>query len=268
VGFRFNPPPGWPPVPEGFVPPPGWQPDPSWPPPPPGWQLWVSDGVTDGPGAAQPFRYQLPAKSGTNGFAVASLVLGILGVFTISAILSLIFGGVALAKIRNAPQKGRGMAIAGMVLSVVWLVVLVVLIAVGASGGAHRSGSGHISKRGSLNIFALHLGDCLNNPNVQSVSSVAAVPCTQPHNAQVFAQFDATGSGYPGATALTRQSTNSCNSRVNGNLDRSKITGTMSIRFIFPLAGSWALGHRIVSCLIVDPAPDLTSSLLVANPRG
>jgi hypothetical protein len=40
---RFNPAPGWPPAPEGFVPPRGWKPDPSWPPAPPGWQLWVDD---------------------------------------------------------------------------------------------------------------------------------------------------------------------------------------------------------------------------------
>jgi hypothetical protein len=40
---RFNPPPGWPPAPAGWVAPPGWQPDPSWPEPPPGWQLWVED---------------------------------------------------------------------------------------------------------------------------------------------------------------------------------------------------------------------------------
>ena len=40
---RFNPPPGWPPAPAGWVAPPGWQPDPSWPAPPPGWQLWVED---------------------------------------------------------------------------------------------------------------------------------------------------------------------------------------------------------------------------------
>jgi len=40
---RLNPPPGWPPVPPGWVPPPGWQPDPSWPDPPPGWNLWIED---------------------------------------------------------------------------------------------------------------------------------------------------------------------------------------------------------------------------------
>ena len=39
---RFNPPPNWPPPPEGFSPAPDWQPDPSWGPPPPDWPLWVA----------------------------------------------------------------------------------------------------------------------------------------------------------------------------------------------------------------------------------
>lgn len=45
--MRFNPPPGWPQPPEGWVPPAGWAPDPSWPDPPKGWQLWVPDEGSD-----------------------------------------------------------------------------------------------------------------------------------------------------------------------------------------------------------------------------
>jgi hypothetical protein len=41
--MRFNPPPNWPRLPDGWSPPPGWQPDPSWPQPPWGWPLWVED---------------------------------------------------------------------------------------------------------------------------------------------------------------------------------------------------------------------------------
>lgn len=41
--MRFNPPPGWPQPPEGWVPPAGWNPDPSWPAPPDEWQLWLPD---------------------------------------------------------------------------------------------------------------------------------------------------------------------------------------------------------------------------------
>lgn len=40
-GVVFNPPPGWPKPPEGWVPPKGWTPDPAWPPLPEGWQLWL-----------------------------------------------------------------------------------------------------------------------------------------------------------------------------------------------------------------------------------
>src|SRR5260221_5152237 len=41
AGLRFNPAPGWPRPPEGWVPPEGWQPDPAWPPAPEGWSFWV-----------------------------------------------------------------------------------------------------------------------------------------------------------------------------------------------------------------------------------
>jgi hypothetical protein len=43
----FNPPPGWPKPPDGWVPPNGWSPDPAWPDPPDGWQLWLSAGDTN-----------------------------------------------------------------------------------------------------------------------------------------------------------------------------------------------------------------------------
>jgi hypothetical protein len=88
VGYRFNPPPGWPAAPEGFVPQPGWQPDASWPPVPPGWSLWIDDPSVPGislpaaPPALPGYRSDgdaayLRPRTGTNGFAIASLILGI-----------------------------------------------------------------------------------------------------------------------------------------------------------------------------------------------
>lgn len=43
MAWRFNPPPGWPQMPPGWVPPPGWTPDPGWPPAPQGWTFWVGE---------------------------------------------------------------------------------------------------------------------------------------------------------------------------------------------------------------------------------
>ena len=48
----FNPPPGWPPAPPGWVPPEDWKPDPNWPPPPPGWIFWAASEAS--PSVPQP----------------------------------------------------------------------------------------------------------------------------------------------------------------------------------------------------------------------
>ena len=66
-----------------------------------------------------PQGYQAPyVQRKTNGFAVASLVLGIVWVYWIGSILALIFGMVAKSQIDQSGgwQQGRGMATAGIVL--------------------------------------------------------------------------------------------------------------------------------------------------------
>jgi hypothetical protein len=301
VGLRFNPPPGWPAPPEGFSPPPGWQPDPSWPPPPPGWQLWVDDSAPSGTAAGSwnglaaqpsasaagaglpPFQpmpqpgappglaaYPAPGGQpsvGTNGMAIASFVLGLIG----GVVLSVIFSLIALSQIRRRQQGGRGFAVAGLVLSGAWVTGLVAFIAAAGLLSAHRSASGQITRGGTVSIFSLRVGDCFQNPsgNTQlSVRSVTAVPCATPHNAQTFAAFPATGSGYPGNAALVRQASQGCQARVAGNLDQSRVSSTMTLRFLFPEQQSWADGHRTITCLVEDSRTDLTSSLLVAHPAG
>jgi len=65
------------------------------------------------------------ATPSTNGFAITALILGILGV----SLLSVVFGAVALSQIRSSggTQRGRGMAIWGIVLGVLWTIALVAL---------------------------------------------------------------------------------------------------------------------------------------------
>ena len=353
MGYRFNPPPNWPPPPPGFVPPPRWQPDPAWPPPPPGWQLWVPDddtvptrraggaaagtagvparppdfaagparprdvqpgppgpadfpdwsgdvtvapndrggfaggpgGYPGGPGGTQaplgppvqaypggPYGPSGPpdASGRTNGFAIASFVLGLVGV----VLLSLIFGIIALRQIPRRRQRGRGLAIAGLAVSGGWVVLLVSLILLGtATTPGKQSGTGPTASPSAgpsgtqtANVFSLRTGECFQNPpasqTVLGITYVTVVPCTTPHNAQVFVQFAATGGSYPGSAALKRQADLGCHTRITGTVQNSKITDTMTLRYLYPLPTSWADGHRTITCLIVDAKPDLKSSLL------
>jgi Domain of unknown function (DUF4190) len=85
------------------------------------------------PGGAYPGGYGggYSAKK-TNGFAIASLVLGIIP--CCNGILAIIFGFVAKNQIKQSggTQGGDGMATAGIVLGIAWLVITAILYATGS----------------------------------------------------------------------------------------------------------------------------------------
>jgi hypothetical protein len=205
-----------------------------------------------------------PASDKTSGWAIASFILGLLGLLG-GVVLSPIFGVVALRRIKRFGQRGRGLAIAGLASSGAWIVLIVAGAALGNLGSATRSpATGKITHSGSLSALSLRVGDCFDNPpGATSITSVTAVPCSQPHNAQIYAKFDLSGSilSYPGMPALTRLATSGCNARV-GSLDKSEITNSMRLRFLYPEADSWLDGNRTVACMIANTAANITSSLL------
>ncbi len=78
-----------------------------------------------------------PGNSATvNGFAITSMVLGIVWVYWIGSILAVVFGHVAMKQIKESDgaQSGRGMAIAGLALGYVGVATLAVIIVVAAVG--------------------------------------------------------------------------------------------------------------------------------------
>jgi hypothetical protein len=68
----------------------------------------------------------------TRGMAIASMVLGISSILIlpiIPAVLAIIFGTIALRRIRNNPhQPGRGMAIAGIICGIAGIISFLTLI--------------------------------------------------------------------------------------------------------------------------------------------
>ena len=84
-----------------------------------------------------------PLPQRTNGFAFASLVLGIIPLCGIGGILALIFGYMAKNQIDRSggAESGRGMAIAGIVLGWIWVGLLVLFIVLSIIGSIADTGS-------------------------------------------------------------------------------------------------------------------------------
>lgn len=226
-----------------------------------------------------------PPPSGASGLAIAAFVLGLLGAAVITAIAGIVLGIVSLSRIRRSGGGGKGFSIAGIALGGAWLLLPVALgvVVATSSGSAPQvpasapvmpppsSAAMPSPGAGSQTVspFSLVTGDCFENPRAtadqtQIMTSVVQTPCDKPHNAQIFATFNVSGSilSYPGDAKLRSIAGSGCAARVKTSLNRAKVTDSMTIRFLIPIESSWLGGHRTVSCIVYNPAPTVTSSLM------
>ena len=101
---RFNPPPGWPPVPPGWAPPAGWRPPPGWPPVPTGWALWIEDdspsSVTSGHRTWHPGRRLVTTGGAVLCVATLGLFAGVSGALVLGGIAAVLAGLVGLIRPR------------------------------------------------------------------------------------------------------------------------------------------------------------------------
>ena len=91
--------------------------------------------------------YSAPmASGGNNGKAIASMILGIAGIFTcgLASIVAVILGHVSRGEIKRSGgrQQGSGMALAGLILGYIMLVLLVGIIVIAIIGAATGSNTG------------------------------------------------------------------------------------------------------------------------------
>jgi len=61
-------------------------------------------------------------KKKFSGFAIAGFVLSFFG---ITSILGIIFSSIGLSKTKNKKKRGRGLAIAGLVIGIIDLILLI-----------------------------------------------------------------------------------------------------------------------------------------------
>jgi Domain of unknown function (DUF4190)/Septum formation len=206
------------------------------------------------PGASP---YPPPGSGGTSGFAIASLIFGILG----GVLLSVIFGIVALVQIRKRGQKGRGLAIAGLTLSGCWvlLIIIGVTAAVISDSGKSSSSTAGGSTSGSVSVTQLKPGDCING--IQTVGSVEDLPvisCALPHEGEVYANFDLPAGPWPGDAEVQKQAEKLCEAELKAYA--TSPADTVEVLYLHPLQQSWSR-DRGVTCVATDERGTTTGSV-------
>jgi hypothetical protein len=175
---------------------------------------------------------------GTNGWAIAAFVLGILG----GTILSVIFAIVAMFQIRDRRERGLGLAIAAIVISAVWIAVITSVIAYGVSAQGK-----------SVQAIDLKTGDCVKDTAESELPArVTRVRCDRAHYGEVFAvQTLPDATTYPGEEFLSTRA-DECGPTFFDYAPNSPEGPTFRTAVAFPTADGWANGERSVVCVAMS----------------
>ncbi|WP_191840677.1 DUF4190 domain-containing protein [Catellatospora chokoriensis] len=206
-------------------------------------------------GYGVPYPQVPPPPSGTNGFAIASLVFGVMG----GVLLGYIFGFVALSQIKKRNQNGKGMAVAGLVLSTIWSLVICGVIGVAivaANNDTGTTGTTGTTSGDDTSVHSLRIGDCLNDLSTEDeIEELPVVPCTEPHDGEVYAEFKLTETSFPGIEAIEKKADPRCADLLKSYAPAAVDDPAVDTYYLYPTVESWAGGDRAVTCIAsFDPA--------------
>lgn len=227
---------------------------------PPGPYVPYGPGAALGPGAG---AHGTPPPT-TNGLAIASLVSGV--VCCIPP-LGLVFGLIALPQIKKKNQTGKGLAIAGVVLSALSCVLMVLGLVTGGFGEAWKGfKEGMDEAASSKSAFSLRKGECFDvDGKLESYTTdVEIIDCAKPHDGEVVGGFEITGfDKWPGDEPLDELAEERC-FEISSDyaMDGWAIPEDVWDYYYIPSRQSWRAGDRAVTCtLAVDGGDPLKGSL-------
>ncbi|MEU0095693.1 septum formation family protein [Kribbella sp. NPDC006257] len=203
-----------------------------------------------GPGGYQPYPggYNSNEPSGPrkmSTLAVLGFIFSLVLLIPVSVTLSII----ALVQIPKNHQKGKGLAIAGLVICGLWLAGAVVLAALGDdTTDSKRDASGQVTTTATTRPDELRVGDCVSSLKEGSVKNVKIVPCTGPNGGKVFATYEMPKGKWPGLPAVQAAAEKGCTDRFVASQQQADTPS--DVFYFHPIESSWALGDRGVVCFL------------------
>lgn len=233
-------PPGYPPAqggyPQGGYPPPGQG---GYPPGQGGYP--PGQGFPPYQGGQQP----PPGSGGTSTPAVLGFIFSLISAIPVAVILCI----VALTRIGKLGQKGKGLAIAGLVISGVWAVGFATLaVFFGTGDEPDRDASGQVTTTQNTQPDKLRVGDCVTELKEGEVKDIKVQPCDQPNGGKVFAVFDLPAGKWPGLATVQSAAEKGCTDRFKAA--KLKAESPSDIFYLHPIEEGWALGDRGTTCLL------------------
>ncbi len=146
----------------------------------------------------------------------------------------------------------------------VLLLLLVLVLTLAACGGAERDDSGTVVEEGEVSAFDVTVGDCFGDPGEDEVSSLEALPCTEPHDNEAYhlADFPAgPDEPFPGEEEIDAFAEETCVAAFEDYVGLSFDESVLQVTYLQPTEGTWEDGDREVVCTLYSDDGQLTGSM-------
>jgi hypothetical protein len=160
----------------------------------------------------------------------------------------------AVSPLGHAPPKRRFRVSPRLI---VWGMIVVIGLGWGfftSLDDADRDGSGEIVAGGDLDVMTIQVGDCFDDPDETGVVySLDAIPCSQPHDNEVFATASVTGvwSDYPGQSVVDSYAYDRCRgSLFDDFVGKPYLDSALDVFTLTPTPESWDQGDREIVCAL------------------
>jgi eukaryotic-like serine/threonine-protein kinase len=162
----------------------------------------------------------------------------------------------------------------GVVAAVCAVIVAAVVLSLGSSHPAASAGATNSPARpsatatptlGNLQLYQLRVGDCLTGANMELNTSdpwpklTLAVPCNQPHTAEVFFadnNFWPQNSPFPGNGRISKDGNTACNDAFRSYVGIAYSKSIYTWTNIIPDASTWPTGDRALHCVAYYSTPE------------
>ena len=134
------------------------------------------------------------------------------------------------------------------------------LVALGALGynaitSADRDESGAIVDAGNVDAFEMRVGDCFDDTTAMEsgqIVNLPGVPCTDPHDNEVYALVDVDLQEYPGDDAMSDLAMQRCMEQFASFVGRDYESSSLDIFTMQPSRESFSANDREVVCAVYD----------------
>lgn len=160
-----------------------------------------------------------------------------------------------LAGLAEPAHGRRGLVFAGLfTVAALAIVGGAIGIVAALTHGFHKPAT--VTYRESA-VFKLHEGDCVSTASGELVS---VLPCSVPHQAEVFATFSLPASAWPGTAAVRAAAGSGCSARLSGYLN-PQLSVSLAQSYVVPDQVAWTGGTRTVICEVSATSGQLTESV-------